>query len=867
MLVFVFSVLNATAQTPGGLNGRIVFTSAGHGWTFDNDDNRWYTQRGDSNDIVEDYGNLDQMNLFVAYCFNAGATIVPFRPVGYQTNEVVLDNDQALFSGAWSDSLATTGFYGTPGGIPYRFANVTEIETAWAEYRPAFPATGFYPVYSWVSHGANRSRQLYRVRHTGGEATVRVSHHMVGNGWVYLGTYYFGAGTNGGSVIISNLRADAGAVGVVIADAIRFGNGMGDILPRSANGGAVARSGYPREDECARYWIQAGIGVGGPDSVYDGSGDDGSDNVGAPPRMAAHMNREQNGSRYERVFVSFHSNGGGGSARGTLALHNSNHPGTYTSNQFRLAQLVGQEVNDDLAALPSPPLEVPWHNRGSAVTLSRSDISFGEINNNYIDDEFDATILEVGFHDNVDDAKLLRDPRVRYAAARAAYQAMVRYMNEFSGIPLVLLPEPPTNPRAIGQTNGTILLQWGSPPAGGGAAGGFIIEGSTNGYGFAPFGGVRSAVSATVSNLAPETEWFFRIVSTNAGGQSLPSEVVGCRVSFSVAQRVLVVNGFDRFDRLLSPRQTAGPGVGGANGGSATFDRCQPRRMNAFDYVVQHGKALGRNGVPFDSCQNEAVVNNQIRLTNYAAVIWACGLESTADETFSATDQLRVADYLDRGGRLFVSGAEIAWDLDRTTGPTANDRAFLRDYLGASLGDETNDAAGTYNIAAVQGSIFSGNGSARFDDGTFGGYNVRYPDRLTPVTNALTAITYAGNRGAAGLQQADASTGNRVVYFGFPFESITSSTARDTYMLDVLNFFEALPKPDILTIDVTMEATTLVWRSIPGRRYRVQHQAVLSSGAWFQLVGDVTATNTIASKSDTSPAQMQRFYQIVLLEP
>ena len=96
----------------------------------------------------------------------------------------------------------------------------------------------------------------------------------------------------------------------------------------------------------------------------------------------------------------------------------------------------------------------------------------------------------------------------------------------------------------------------------------------------------------------------------------------------------------------LAPRQTAG---------SMTFDRCQPRRMNACDYVVQHGIALGKNGVGYDSCQNEAIAGGQVRLTNYAAVIWACGEESTADETFSAQEQTRVAEYSNLGGRLFVS--------------------------------------------------------------------------------------------------------------------------------------------------------------------------------------------------------------------
>src|SRR5262245_11495327 len=95
--------LALSAQNQGSLSGRIVYMSAGHGWTF-NSSGFWYTQRGVSYEMVEDYGNLDQMNFFAAYCLNAGATVVPFRPLGYQTNEVVLDNDSpgVTFVGTWS---------------------------------------------------------------------------------------------------------------------------------------------------------------------------------------------------------------------------------------------------------------------------------------------------------------------------------------------------------------------------------------------------------------------------------------------------------------------------------------------------------------------------------------------------------------------------------------------------------------------------------------------------------------------------------------------------------------------------------------------------------------------------------------------
>ena len=45
------------------------------------------------------------MTFLVDYLFRAGATIVPLRPVGHQTNEVVMDNDDpgVTFVGDWAD--------------------------------------------------------------------------------------------------------------------------------------------------------------------------------------------------------------------------------------------------------------------------------------------------------------------------------------------------------------------------------------------------------------------------------------------------------------------------------------------------------------------------------------------------------------------------------------------------------------------------------------------------------------------------------------------------------------------------------------------------------------------------------------------
>jgi hypothetical protein len=786
-------IVPATGQPVGALSERIIFLSAGHGWTAGS--SSWSLQRPVLLEMNEDYGNLDQMNVFAAYCFNAGATVVPFRPIGNQINEVVLDNDDpgVTFAGTWSNSSAPL-YYGSPGDVAYRFAALAATQTATATYVPNLPAAGLYPVYTWVAHGANRTFQLYRVRHTGGESHVRIPHHMVGNGWVYLGSYHFAAGSNplNGAVLISNLQPTPSVGSVVIADAIRFGNGMG-VFDRG-----FGKSTYPSEEESARYWVQRGLGQGQSPTLYDpdypgASTDDGDDNVGTPPRMAREMNATGViSSIYKRLLISFHSNAGGG--RGVVGLWNDNalFANTGTPNQFRLAQLLGAEINNDLSTFGVPPLEVAWNNRGGNVTFRRTDFAFGEIRNDTLGGEMDATIVEVAFHDNDSDARLLRDPKVRNWVARATYQGVVRYMNEFDGAPLTFLPEPPQNPRAIA-SGSNVVVSWSAPIAqsGSGSATGYVVCQSTNGYGFgSPIGVSGATLSLTFSNLAADTTYYFRIAATNAGGESFPTETVACRFAANPGTpKVLIVNAFDRFERFTNLRQTPAtrnykPPGHDANGG--TMDRVLPARNNAFDYAVTHATALAASGYPFDSCQNEAIINNQVALANYPIVIWACGNESTTDRTFNSTEQSRVATFLAAGGSLFVSGSDIAYDLDRPSGPTTADRNFLRNQLRVAY---ANDNSASYTASPVSGSIFAGRASATVDNGSGGSYWVPTPDVLLPNgAGTRAALNYSGGTGAAAIQYDGSSGGGRVVCFGFPFETITSATRRNEYMANILTF-------------------------------------------------------------------------------
>lgn len=793
----------APTQPAGALTGKIVFTSGGHGWTYANGSEsitRWYTQRGVTHEMNEDYGNLDQMTLFAYYCFNAGATVVPMRPVGHQTNEVVLDNTSpgVTWSGSWSDSGSTI-YYGSAGQVPYRFASIAATETATATYTPNIPVAGFYPVYAWTRHGSDRTAQLYRIRHTGGESQVRIPHEKVGNGWVYLGTYYFNAGFNSanGAVVISNLRPTPTYGSVVIADAIRFGNGMGDVVPKPKNTETTTVSGYPREEECSRYWVQRSLGQGQSTSIIAPGSSDNDANVGTPPRMAREMNREQSGNMTDRVYVGFHSNAGGG--RGCVGLYNNEtlFPGTSTPNQQRLALLVSTELDSDMKVLP---LEVAWQSR-SSLAYARTDYAFGEIRGSSLNTsgygvEMDATIIEVAFHDHASDAVLLRNPRVRDWMARSTYQGIMRYFGEFDpGFTVRYLPEPPHNVRAVATDTG-IVVSWSTPIPSrrSGAPTDYVVYRSTDGYGFGnPVYVGSTATTLTLTGLPTDTDLYFRVAAVNAGGESLPSDVVGCRrASNPAAPRVLVVNGFPRLDRFTNLRQTPSVTNWKPPGNSGTMERVLPRSNNSFDYMAQYGKALNTHARAFDSCSRTAVTSGQVQMTNYTVVIWAAGQEQTG--TIDSAAQNLIAAYLAGGGGLFVSGSEIARDLGRATSPAAS-RAFLQNHLHATLASDAHTNSGSYTVSAAADGIFAGVANGTIDNGTRGIYWVKSPEVLTPSgVGARAALNYTGGLGGAGAVQYDGSAGGgRVVYFGFPFETIYQEARRNSYMGQVLSFLSAPP--------------------------------------------------------------------------
>ena len=188
----------------------------------------------------------------------------------------------------------------------------------------------------------------------------------------------------------------------------------------------------------------------------------------------------------------------------------------------------------------------------------------------------------------------------------------------------------------------------------------------------------------------------------------------------------------------------------------------------------------------YTTCDNQAVVNGDILMSDYDCVLWFCGDESVSDETFSFDEQNKVKTYLENGGKLFVSGSEIGYDLSASGSST--DRAFYNDYLKTKyIGDDSNDLS-VYGVS-----------DTRFQDigFTYGGpsavYEEDYPDLIYKINGSEIILLYSkyARAGIAYIGPFGTSidTG-AVVSFGFPFETIEDPAKRDTVLGLIIQLFE-----------------------------------------------------------------------------
>ena len=244
--------------------------------------------------------------------------------------------------------------------------------------------------------------------------------------------------------------------------------------------------------------------------------------------------------------------------------------------------------------------------------------------------------------------------------------------------------------------------------------------------------------------------------------ESIYSDVYGMSNGSPFLGKVLIVDGFDRTDGSWN----------------------QPSHSFAFMY----GTAIVHNQFSFDTAPNESIEDSLVNLNDYDAIFWILGDEASANETFSSQEEDLVKTYLESGGFLFVSGSQVAWDLDQdgSGNATPSDEQFLHEYLKA---DYVSNNPDTFNVTGIDNSIFNG---LSFDYGQVP-YLLDSANVINPFgVNVISCLKYDDNKIAAiqyeGIFGAGASPG-KMVYCAVPFETISGEQTRDEVIFRVLNFF------------------------------------------------------------------------------
>ncbi len=707
----------------GALSGRRIAVSPGHGYYWHSSFG-WTTQRGAIDGLTEDIHTAEICNQYlIPLLENLGASVVMMREHGEMAVDGLRDNDAGApgyaETGAWFLSASS----GWNGGT-YRYASTSPVATATAAWTIPVAQDGLYPVFVWFRAGANRTTQAsYTIHHAGGTATATADQTKDNLTWVHLGNWWFTA-AQGARIELSN---ESAAPGVVIADAVRLGGGLGSLV----RGGTT--SNRRRWQEAARYWTQF---AGAPASVYDpvATGQDSDDDITARPRFAEWRTAD--------AFVSLHTNAGTTPNLGA-GTDTFTYSGGATPGSAALSQAVHSRLIADLRAHWNPA----WVDRGQRTA------NFGELR---LLSTMPGILVELAFHDTPGsvDHRALHEPEFRYIAARAYARGVLAYFAPTAVFP----PEPPTALRVVQDGNRGLRVAWDPAPG----ATHYTVEQSADGKGFAEVANV-AATSWSTGPLPHHGLHSFRVRAWNASGRSFPTEVLTAGTDHTGTAAVLLVQGFDRLDRYVK-----GP-------------------ENTRDYLRLFGDAIRRDApfsLGFDAASNEAVLLGRVALPPYGAVVWSLGEESTADETFSTQEQALVATYLGGGGSLLVSGAEVGWDLD-AQGSTA-DRAFYRNQLGATY--VADDAAVHTLQAGLPGTVSAGLPPAAFDDGSAGTYDVDYADVLAPTDVASAVCLRYGNGLTAGIQRIAPATGARVVTLGLPLETITDAAVRAQLLQQCLAF-------------------------------------------------------------------------------
>jgi len=848
----VVTNLSAKRNAQNGLTGKNILLWHSHGWYYTVNGNRWEWQRPRLFQTVED---LIPASFTIPYLIpmleNAGANVFVPRERDTQINEVVVDNnsitDEGIFyvekiydkNFLWEESGDEGFAFGTPPypvnlnpfkSGTYRSIKTSEVETAAATWIPNISEEGEYAVYiSYASVGESISDAKYTVHHLGGKTEFKINQKIGGGTWIYLGKFKFakGANENTGKVVLSNTSSESG---IITADAVRFGGGMG-LVEREGS-----TSGRPKFTEGARYWLQY---AGMPDTLvynfnktkndynddYQSRAEYGNYLYGAP--FGPNKNRNAKGLGVPiDLSLAFHTDAGitrNDTTIGTLAIYSIED----ADSQFVFPDGVSRIANRDLSDIMQTQIvedlkltfDPVWNRR----QLREAQYSESMRPN------FPAVLLELLSHQNFLDMQFVLDPGFKFQVARSIYKAMLKFLSTQYNFNYVVQPLPVTHFTAQIET-GKSYLTWqptvdlleetALPDY-------YIVYTRVDDGGFD--NGVRTDEPEIKLDIERGKIYSYKITAANKGGESFSSEILSVYDSGSRNKPALIVNGFDRVapPAVVATEKFAGfvntidagvpdnydigfsgiqndfdpnseyvsndaPGHGASNADYET----KIIAGNTHDFVYLHGKSFWANGFSFVSSSDEAVWDGIINLDDYKFVDLILGeekesrrqkkqideLKGTRFEAFPPKFQIAITKYLNGGGNIFISGAYVGTELFDDPKDSLS-KSFAKDVLKFSL------AAGH---AALSGNLFSASplftslNELKFNTGLNDSiYAVEAPDAINPAKGAQTIYRYSENSFSAGTAYKN---DYGVVVLGFPFETIHLQEQRNELLKQIISY-------------------------------------------------------------------------------
>ncbi len=702
------SEVGASHHFSKGLDGNIVAMWQSHGRYYDGGSGQWLWQRPRLFQTVEDLFPTSYVIPFIMPMLeNAGAYVWNPRERDTHSFEVIVDNDGGLAQSGYADrGVLNAWSTGADSGFAYkkatyvdgqnpfadgtyRMVNATSekgrLDVSEATWSADIPADGDYALYvSYKTLPNSVTDAIYTVNCSGLSRQFKVNQTMAGGVWVYLGTFPLKKGHNSSLVTLSNVSKCNG--GVVTADAVKIGGGMGNIArcpaerteANVARAGSSARmlarlgvaydtvvSGYPRFTEGSRYFLQWS---GFPYDVYSTTGsindynDDyrsrsewvnwlagGSQAIPDKPGLNVPLD----------LSFAFHTDAGvtpGDSVIGTMSIYNTGNFGIFPDGTPRvISRELTQVVNEQLMRDISARFEPNWNSRG----IFKREVYEARV------PQVPATLLELLSHQNFADMRYGLDPDFQFTVSRSIYKGILRFIAKRDHRDYVVQPLPVNSFAITPEADGTVRLTW-QPTAdtletSAAPSGYIVLERVGDDLGFKELASVTTP-SYTVKVGADSRIHSYRVVAVNAGGRSFPSETLSCGFVPNAKGTVMVVNGFTRVSApdwvdtcgitgFTDETDHGVPYMSNVNYIGSQYELARSRRWrdddsggwgasrgnwetrvvagNTFDYPRVHGESVLKAGYNFVSASVASVEAGSVSLGGYQVVDLVMGKQKT----------------------------------------------------------------------------------------------------------------------------------------------------------------------------------------------------------------------------------------------